>query len=34
MDAIVKSVNQMGFFCDAGPLPIFVSAHVSITLGI
>jgi DNA-directed RNA polymerase subunit E'/Rpb7 len=29
VDAIVKSVNHMGFFADAGPLPIFVSSHVS-----
>jgi DNA-directed RNA polymerase II subunit RPB7 len=30
VDAIVTSVNQVGFFADAGPLPLFVSAHVSI----
>ena len=29
VDAIVTSVNQVGFFADAGPLPLFVSAHVS-----
>lgn len=29
MDAIVTSVNAVGFFADAGPLPLFVSAHVS-----
>ena len=28
VDAIVTSVNQVGFFADAGPLPLFVSAHV------
>ena len=29
VDAIVTSVNQVGFFADAGPLPLFVSSHVS-----
>jgi len=28
MDAIVRSVNKLGFFADAGPLPIFVSSHL------
>lgn len=28
VDAIVTSVNQVGFFADAGPLPLFVSSHV------
>ncbi|SZF04876.1 unnamed protein product [Blumeria hordei] len=28
VDAIVTSVNQVGFFADAGPLPLFVSAHL------
>ncbi|KAG9241537.1 hypothetical protein BJ878DRAFT_545146 [Calycina marina] len=28
VDAIVKSVNGMGFFADAGPLPIFISKHL------
>ncbi|KAM3077490.1 DNA-directed RNA polymerase II subunit [Clarireedia jacksonii] len=28
VDAIVTSVNSMGFFADAGPLPLFVSAHL------
>jgi len=28
VDAIVNSVNNMGFFATAGPLPIFVSAHL------
>lgn len=30
MDAVVVSVNQHGFFAEAGPLRIFVSTHVSI----
>jgi DNA-directed RNA polymerase II subunit RPB7 len=30
VDAIVTSVNQVGFFADAGPLPLFVSAHVGL----
>lgn len=30
VDAIVTSVNAVGFFADAGPLPLFVSSHVSI----
>lgn len=29
VDAIVSSVNQMGVFADVGPLPVFVSNHVS-----
>ncbi|POS87147.1 RNA polymerase ii subunit 7 [Erysiphe pulchra] len=28
VDAIVTSVNHVGFFADAGPLPLFVSAHL------
>jgi len=28
VDAIVNSVNKMGFFADVGPLPVFVSNHV------
>jgi len=28
LDAIVTSVNQHGFFADAGPLPLFVSSHL------
>jgi len=28
VDAIVESINQIGFFCQAGPLPIFVSSHL------
>lgn len=28
VDAIVVSVNQHGFFCEAGPLRIFVSTHL------
>ncbi|KAM0181850.1 hypothetical protein ACHAPC_004001 [Botrytis cinerea] len=28
VDAIVTSVNAVGFFADAGPLPLFVSAHL------
>ncbi|CZT13181.1 probable DNA-directed RNA polymerase II chain Rpb7 [Rhynchosporium graminicola] len=28
VDAIVTSVNQVGFFAEAGPLPLFVSAHL------
>lgn len=28
MDAVVKSVNKMGFFAEAGPLQIFVSNHL------
>ena len=27
LDATVTSVNQLGFFCKAGPLQIFVSRH-------
>lgn len=30
IDAIVVSVNQHGFFAEAGPLRIFVSSHVRI----
>lgn len=29
LDAVVTSVNKMGFFAEAGPLQIFVSNHVS-----
>ena len=28
LDAVVKNVNKMGFFCEAGPLDIFVSNYV------
>jgi len=28
VDAIVTSVNKMGFFAEVGPLPLFVSAHL------
>lgn len=28
MDCVVTSVNNMGFFADAGPLVIFVSSHL------
>ncbi|DBA73102.1 hypothetical protein WJX79_000646 [Trebouxia sp. C0005] len=28
LDAVVLSVNKMGFFADAGPLQIFVSQHL------
>lgn len=28
VDAIVKSVNQVGFFAEAGPLPLFVSSQL------
>ncbi|TVY27728.1 DNA-directed RNA polymerase II subunit [Lachnellula hyalina] len=28
VDAIVTSVNAVGFFADAGPLPLFVSSHL------
>ena len=28
MDAIVTTVNKMGFFAEVGPLQIFVSNHV------
>lgn len=28
VDAVVNSVNAMGFFAEAGPLPLFVSVHV------
>jgi len=28
VDCIVTSVNQVGFFADAGPLPLFVSSHL------
>lgn len=28
VDAVVTSVNKMGFFADAGPLNIFVSNHL------
>ena len=27
LDALVTTVNKMGFFCEAGPLQIFVSKH-------
>ena len=27
LDANVTSVNQLGFFCKAGPLQIFVTRH-------
>jgi DNA-directed RNA polymerase subunit E'/Rpb7 len=30
IDAIVVSVNQHGFFAEAGPLRIFVSSHVGV----
>lgn len=29
VDAIVSSVNRMGVFADVGPLPVFISNHVS-----
>lgn len=29
VDAIVRTVNKMGFFADVGPLSVFVSSHVS-----
>ncbi|CAO3618566.1 unnamed protein product [Mucor fragilis] len=29
LDAIVTTVNKMGFFADVGPLQVFVSNHVS-----
>ena len=28
VDAIVTSVNKMGFFASVGPLPLFVSSNV------
>ena len=28
LDAIVKSVNKMGFFAEVGPLDVFVSKHL------
>ena len=28
LDATVKTVNKMGFFCEAGPLQMFVSTHL------
>ncbi|KZF23765.1 RNA polymerase II subunit 7 [Xylona heveae TC161] len=28
VDAVVNSVNKMGFFADVGPLPVFVSTHL------
>lgn len=28
IDAVVKSVNKMGFFAEAGPLQLFVSNHL------
>lgn len=28
LDAVVQSVNKMGFFAQAGPLQLFVSAHL------
>lgn len=28
MDVVVKSVNKMGFFAEAGPLQVFVSNHL------
>ncbi|KAI9780616.1 MAG: DNA-directed RNA polymerase II subunit [Candelina submexicana] len=28
VDAVVNSVNKMGFFADVGPLPVFVSNHL------
>merc|ERR1712146_510616 len=28
LDAVVKNVNKMGFFCEAGPLDIFVSNYM------
>lgn len=28
MDAVVESVNKMGFFANVGPLQVFVSNHV------
>ena len=28
MDAVVDSVNKMGFFANVGPLQVFVSNHV------
>lgn len=29
VDAVVTTVNKMGFFADVGPLSVFVSSHVS-----
>lgn len=28
MDVVVKSINKMGFFAEAGPLQVFVSNHL------
>ncbi|KAK9718817.1 DNA-directed RNA polymerase II subunit [Basidiobolus ranarum] len=28
VDAVVSTVNKMGFFADAGPLQVFVSSHL------
>lgn len=28
VDAVVSTVNKMGFFADAGPLSVFVSSHL------
>lgn len=28
MDAVVSSVNSMGFFADVGPLSVFISKHL------
>lgn len=32
MDAVVESVNKMGFFANVGPLQVFVSNHVIFVL--
>lgn len=30
VDAVVASINPQGFFAQAGPLQVFVSAHVCV----
>jgi DNA-directed RNA polymerase II subunit RPB7 len=32
INVIVTSVNKMGFYCEAGPLSLFVSSHVQTTM--
>lgn len=28
LDARITNVNKMGFFCEVGPLSVFVSSHL------